>query len=95
VALELDFGPTWVKGDYTSFTLVPGVVWNFSSNAYFAARFLVPVDPESNFGLYPGIGVFKAYGRYAPYLELNLLSYVGKGDPDFGVALTAGVLISF
>jgi len=95
VALELDFGPTFVKGDYTSFTLVPGVVWNFSSNAYFAARFLVPVDPEANFGLFPGIGVFKAFGRYSPYLEVNLSSYVGKGDPDFGVAVTAGVLIAF
>ena len=95
VALELDLGPTFVKGRYSSFGLVPAVVWTFSSHAYLAARFLVPVDPESNFGLFPGVGVFRTYGRYSPYVELNLASYVGRGHPDFGVSLTAGVLISF
>jgi hypothetical protein len=95
VALELDLGPTFVKGRYSSFGLVPAVVWTFSSHAYLAARFLVPVDPESNFGLFPGVGVFRTYGRYSPYVELNLASSVGRGHPDFGVSLTAGVLISF
>jgi hypothetical protein len=95
VALELDLGPTYVKGRYASFGLVPGVVWTFSSHAYLAARFLVPLDPQTNFGMFPGVGVFKTYGRYAPYVEVNLSSYVGRGDPDFGVSVTAGVLISF
>ena len=95
VALELDLGPTYVKGSYTSFTLVPAVVWTFSSHAYLAGRFLVPVDPESNFGLFPGLGVFRSFGRYSPYVEVNLSSYVGRGHPDFGVSLTAGVLIAF
>ena len=95
VALELDLGPTFVKGHYTSFTLVPAVVWTFSSHAYLAARFLVPVDPEANFGLFPGVGVLRTFGRYSPYAELNLSSYVGRGHPDFGVSLTAGVLIAF
>lgn len=95
VALELDLGPTYVKGSYTSFTLVPAVVWAFSSHAYLAGRFLVPVDPESNFGLFPGLGVFRSFGRYSPYVEVNLSSYVGRGHPDFGVSLTAGVLIAF
>jgi hypothetical protein len=95
VALELDLGPTYVKGRYASFGLVPGVVWTFSSHAYLAARFLVPLDPQTNFGLFPGVGVFKTYGPYAPYVEVNLSSYVGRGDPDFGVSVTAGVLISF
>ena len=95
VALELDLGPTFVKGHYTSFTLVPAVIWTFSSHAYVAARFLVPVDPESNFGLFPGVGVFRSFGRYSPYAELNLASYVGRGHPDLGVSVTAGVLIAF
>ncbi len=95
VALELDLGPTFVKGRYASFGLVPAVVWTFSSHAYLAGRFLVPLDPQTNFGLFPGVGVFKTYGRYAPYVEVNLSSYVGRGDPDFGVSVTGGVLISF
>jgi hypothetical protein len=95
VALELDLGPTFVKDRYASFGLVPGVVWTFSSHAYLAARFLVPLDPQTNFGLFPGVGVFQTYGRYAPYVEVNLSSYVGRGDPDFGLSVTAGVLISF
>jgi hypothetical protein len=95
IAVELDLGPTFVRGDYTSFAFVPAVVYAFSSHAYLAGRFLVPVDPEVNFGLFPGIGVFTTKGRYSPYLELNLSSYVGRGKPDLGVSLTAGVLISF
>jgi hypothetical protein len=95
VALEMDVGPTFVKGRYTSFGLVPAVVWTFSSHAYLAARFLVPVDPETNFGLFPGVGAFRTFGRYSPYVELNVASYVGRGHPDLGVSLTAGVLISF
>ena len=95
VALELDAGPTFVKGRYASFGLVPGLVWTFSGHAYVAARFLVPADPETNFGLFPGVGAFRTFGRYSPYMELNLSSYVGRGHPDLGVSLTAGVLISF
>lgn len=95
VALELDLGPTFVKGAYTSFGLVPAVVWTFSSHAYLAARFLVPLDPESNFGLFPGLGVFHTFGRYSPYAEVNLSSYVGRGHPDLGVSVTAGVMIAF
>ncbi len=74
---------------------MPAVVWTFSSHAYLAARFLVPLDPESNFGLFPGLGVFHAFGRYSPYAEVNLSSYVGRGHPDLGVSVTAGVMIAF
>jgi hypothetical protein len=96
LALELDVGPTLVRGHYSSFALVPGVVWAFSANAYAAARFVVPVDPQSNLALFPGIGLSKTFrNRITPILELNLFSYVGRGDPDFGVALTAGVLVAF
>jgi hypothetical protein len=96
VALELDFGPTYVRRRYASFTLVPGVVWSFSPRFYAAARFLVPVDPEWNFGLFPGVGVIHTFKNgLSPLVEVNLSSYVGRGKPDFGVAVTVGVLYSF
>jgi hypothetical protein len=91
----LDLAPTWVEGKYTAFALVPGVVWSFSSHAYAALRFSMPLDPEWNLAVMPGVGVTRAFGRVSPYLELNAVSIVGKGDPDFGIALTAGVLIAF
>jgi hypothetical protein len=97
LALELDLGPTWVSGGgYSSFALVPGLVWSFSPNAYAAARFAVPVDPEPNLVLLPGIGVCHLFGRRVmPTLELNLSSAVGRGNPDLGVTLTAGLLVFF
>ena len=55
LALELDLGPTWVSGSgYSSFALVPGLVWSFNPTVYAAARFVVPVDPEPNLVLLPG-----------------------------------------
>jgi hypothetical protein len=49
VALELDLGPSFVRGSgYTGFFLVPAAVWSFSTHVYAAARFLVEVDPEAN-----------------------------------------------
>jgi hypothetical protein len=96
LALELDLGPAWIRGDYSSFSLVPGLVWSFDPHAYLAARFIVPVDPEANFALFPGVGVIHTFANgVAPYLELNAVSYVGRGDPDFGLSLTFGVLFSF
>jgi hypothetical protein len=56
---------------------------------------VVPVDPEPNFVLFPGIGVCHAFGRVMPILELNVSSAVGRGHPDLGVSLTAGVLVFF
>jgi hypothetical protein len=81
---------------YSSFALVPGVVWSFNPTVYAAARFVVPVDPELNFVLLPGIGLSHMFGgRVMPTLELNLSSAVGRGDPDLGVTLTAGLLVFF
>jgi hypothetical protein len=96
VALELDLGPTFVRGRYTSFALVPGVVFAFSTHVYAAARFQVPVDPETNFGLFPGLGLIHTFKNgLSPLVEVNASSYVGRGHPDFGVAVTVGVLYSF
>jgi len=95
LALELDLGPTYVDGRYASFALTPGLVWSFHPNVYAAARFAVPVDPELNLVLLPGIGVCRAFGRVMPTLELSFASAVGRGDPDLGVTLTAGLLVFF
>ncbi len=95
VALELDAGPTFVHGSYSGFSLTPGVVWSVHPNLYLAARFIVPVDPETNLVLFPGVGLARAFGRVMPILELNLSSEVGRGDPDLGFSLTAGVLVFF
>ena len=96
LALELDVGPTWVSGSgYSSFALTPGLVWSVSPSVYLAARFAIPVDPELNLVLLPGVGLCHAFGRVMPTLELNLASAVGRGHPDLGVTLTAGLLIFF
>jgi hypothetical protein len=95
IALELDLGPTFVSGSYSSFSLTPGVVWSVHPNVYLAARFVVPVDPETNLVLFPGVGLSRAFGRVMPVLEVNVSSAVGRGHPDFGVSLTAGVLVFF
>lgn len=95
VALELDLGPVFVRGSYSGFSLTPGVVWSLHPNLYLAARFAIPVDPETNLVLLPGIGLSRAFGRVMPTLELNVSSAVGRGDPDLGVSLTAGLLIFF
>lgn len=95
VALELDVGPTFVRGSYSSFSLTPGVVWAFHPNVYAAARFVVPVDPETNLVLLPGLGLCRSFGRVMPTLELNVSSAVGRGHPDLGVSVTAGLLVFF
>jgi hypothetical protein len=96
LALELDLGPTWVRGDYASFALVPGLVWTFHPNAYAAARLIIPIDPETNLVLFPGLGLCYALGSgLIPILEVNLSSAVGRGEPDLGVAVTIGLLVPF
>lgn len=95
LALELDAGPTFVRGSYASAGLTPGLVWSLHPNLYLAARVAVPVDPQTNLVLLPGIGIARAFGRVMPTLELNVASAVGRGDPDLGVTLTAGLLVFF
>jgi len=95
VALELDAGPTLVRGSYSGFSLTPGLVWSVLPNLYLAARFAVPVDPQTNLVLLPGLGVCRPFGRVMPTLELNVSSAVGRGHPDLGLSLTAGLLVFF
>lgn len=96
VAVELDVIPTFIEGEYDNTVLVPGMVWAFSARFYAAARFLVKVDPEFNFTVFPGIGVVHSFSNGLGFsLELNVGSAIGKGEPDFAIALTPGVLYSF
>ncbi len=95
LALELDAGPTLVRGSYSGFSLTPGLVWSALPNLYLAARFAVPVDPQTNLVLLPGVGVCRPFGRVMPTLELNVSSAVGRGHPDLGLSLTAGLLVFF
>lgn len=95
VAVEMDLGPSFVRGSYAGFYLVPGAVWNFSTYVYAAARFLVQVDSEVNLYLFPGIGGVYTFDKISVTLEMNLSSNVGRGKPDFSVALTPGVVYSF
>jgi hypothetical protein len=91
LALELDAGPTMVDGEYVAFALMPGVAWLFDPHVYAAGRLSVVVDPEPNLALFPGLGLTHAFDSgLAPFVEANLFSYVGRGDPDLGAALTVG-----
>lgn len=72
------------------------MVWAFSSRFYAAARFVVPVDPEVNLALSPGLGFIHSFDSGISLVaELDLFSFVGRGDPDLGVSATVGGLYSF
>ena len=97
IALELDLGASFVRGSgYSGVFLVPGAVWSFSTHFYAAARFLVEVDPQFDFALFPGIGgIYTFPNQISLGLELNLESFIGRGNPGFAVALTPGIEYSF
>jgi hypothetical protein len=93
VALELDVGATVANGELAAVTLVPGVVWTLHPALYAAARLVVPVSPEMNFGLSPGFGVMHGFENgITPVLELDAISMIGRGQPDLGIALVVGAL---
>ena len=97
IALEMDLGPSFVRGTgYSGFFLVPAAVWSFSTHVYAAARFLVELDPQADFALFPGIGgIYTFPNQISLTLELNLESFIGRGNPDFAIALTPGIVYSF
>ena len=96
VALELDIGPSFVHGSgYSGLFLVPSAIWGFSTHVYAAARVLVELDPQADLALFPGIGGVYTFDRLSVTLELNLESFVGRGKPDFAVALTPGLVYAF
>ncbi len=96
VALELDIGPSFVRGTgYSGLFLVPSAIWGFSTHVYAAARLLVELDPQADLALFPGIGGVYTFDRLSVTLELNLESFVGRGKPDFAIALTPGLVYAF
>lgn len=96
LALEVDLGPTWVRGDYAAFSIVPGVVWAFSPHAYLAARFPVAVDPDTALFAAPGVGLSHTFANgLTPILEVNGVTRLVRDRGDLGLTLTLGVLYSF
>jgi hypothetical protein len=96
LALEVDLGPTWVRGDYTAFSVVPGVVWAFSPHAYLAARFPITVDPDAAVHATPGFGLFHMFANgITPILEVNGVTRLDDARGDLGITVTLGVLYSF
>jgi len=97
IALELDLGTSFVRGSgYSGFFFVPGAVWSFSTHFYAAARFLVEVDPQIDFAVFPGIGgIYTFPNQISLGLELNLESFIGRGSPGLAIALTPGIEYSF
>jgi hypothetical protein len=96
LALEVDLGPTWVRGDYATFSVVPGMVWAFSPHAYLAARFPVAVDPDTAVYAAPGIGLSHTFANgLTPILELNGVTRLDEAQGDLGITVTLGVLYSF
>ena len=96
LALEVDLGPTWLSGDYASFSVVPGVVWAFSPHAYLAARFPITVDPDSAVYAAPGFGLSHTFANgLTPTLEANVVARMGHGRTDLAVTVTLGLLYSF
>jgi hypothetical protein len=96
LAVELDVGPTFVESDYVAFGLVPALLWNFHPNFYAAGRLIIPVDPELNLTPLPGAGATYAFANgLAPFVELNAISTMGRGDPDFGLAVALGATYLF
>lgn len=95
-ALEIDFGPTLISGDYAAFSIVPGVVWQFSPHAYLAARFPIAVDPDTAVYAAPGFGLSHTFAnKWTPILELNGVTRLDENRGDLGLTVTVGLLYSF
>ena len=94
LALQLAFGPTLIGDHFVGLTLLPGLVWLFSSHLYAAARFTISVLPQANFGFLPCLGVTHVFKNgFQPFVEAGVSSNVGRGAPDFGVGLNIGAAI--
>ena len=95
-ALEVDLGPTLVSGDYAAFSIVPGVVWQFSPHAYLTARFPIAVDPDAAVYAAPGFGLSHTFkNNLTPILELNGVTRLDENRGDLGLTVTVGLLYSF
>jgi hypothetical protein len=95
-ALEIDLGPTLVSGEYAAFSIVPGVVYQFSPHAYLAARFPITVDPDTAVYAAPGFGLSHTFkNNLTPTLELNGVTRLDENRGDLAVSVTLGLMYSF
>lgn len=92
----MDLGPTLISGDYAAFSIVPGVVWQFSPHAYLAARFPIAVDPDTALYAAPGFGLSHTFkNNLTPILEFNGVTRLDENRGDLGLTVTVGLLYSF
>ena len=95
-ALEVDFGPTLISGDYAAFSVVPGVVYQFSPHAYLAARFPITVDPDTAVYAAPGFGLSHTFkNNLTPTLEFNGVTRLDENRGDLALSVTLGLMYSF
>ena len=101
LALELDATALFDGDrDFGALVFVPSAVYGFRPNVYGALRLLVPtpfVDgtrAEWNLGLAPGLGIYQP-GTITWTLETNVVTFIGRGHPDFALQLTAGAIYGF
>jgi hypothetical protein len=93
LAFELDLGVTWIRGRYVNTALTPGVLYSFHPNFYAAGRVIVPVDPETDVVLFPGLGAIHTFSNgLAPLVEVNLARSLDRRD--LGLSLTVGLLFN-
>lgn len=102
VAVELDLSAI-IDGEQrlAAIALVPSALYTLSPNLYAALRAIVTTpldlgdtDPVWNLGLAPGLGAYWP-GRVTVSAEANLVSFVGRGDPDLALQLTVGAMYGF
>ncbi len=101
LALELDATALFDSNrDFGALVFVPAVIYGFRPNVYAALRLLIPTPfldgslAEWNVGLAPGLGIYMP-GKVTWTLESNVVSFIGRGHPDFALQLTAGAIYGF
>ncbi len=93
LALEVDLGATWVRGDYASAALTPGLLYALHPSVYVAGRVSVPFDPKADVVLYPGLGLIHTFSNgLAPLVEVNLARSLERRD--LAVTVTLGLLFN-
>ncbi len=95
LALEREVAPTFVSGSYAARSLVPGVVWAFSPHVYAAARFVVPLDPQLDLGLYPGVGLIRSFARSVARRRAQSVQLRRPGQPRPWRVADGGALYAF
>ena len=94
LAVELDAGPTLLRGRVDVWSAVPGIVWSFHPTFYAACRASVPLAADRPIALGAALGGSRRVGaRASLLLEVGALATVTRATPDVGLALTLGTLL--